>query len=224
MAWRRPARTTWSRSSCSRSSWSRCSRAALAALFSSPDEKPITSRHWAPRRPATSSPPRPASSPAPRRARRYGPPYNTHRRRPEVIGPIAPQKWAGVQHPVDSAQDFVLDPLARLPGNPRCTALARDRRAPTDQQRRWAAAYSDALGKARTATPARSPPGDYGPVAGHDRRAARHGRSGGSRQRPPVVGHVLPDGLHHAAALPRRRGPIRGRRPAPSTCTATSGG
>jgi hypothetical protein len=80
------------------------------------------------------------------------------------MGPVAPQKWADVRIPVDSANDFVVAPLSRLPGNPvAATAVARWKAATADQQVKWATAYTDAL-TAADADPAKVAPGDYGPV------------------------------------------------------------
>ncbi len=42
----------------------------------------------------------------------YGPPYNHGTGQLQSLGPISPQKWAGVWLPVDAARDLVLEPLA----------------------------------------------------------------------------------------------------------------
>ena len=137
--------------------------AGLAVLFSSPDEKSVTLKEWATTAPNDFVATAVGELAGTTTSASYGPPYNTNGDGMSM-GPIAPQKWAGVRIPVDSANDFVVGPLSRLPGNlAAAAAVARWKAATPDQQTAWATAYSDALEKV-DGDPAKVPPGDYGPV------------------------------------------------------------
>jgi hypothetical protein len=136
----------------------------LAAAFSSPDEKSITMADWATNAPndliatATGELAGTTTSAA------YGPPYNTAGDG-QLLGPLKLQKWAGVQVPVDSANDLILTPLAGVAGNTDLTdALATWKATGPDQQVAWATAYSDALTAAPDNSPDNVATGDYGPV------------------------------------------------------------
>ena len=82
----------------------------LAGMFSSPDEPQLTFQGWATSAPdnfyATAVQELAGTS----ESAGYGPPYNTAGDGLSV-GPLAPQKWFGVTHPVDPANDFVITPL-----------------------------------------------------------------------------------------------------------------
>ena len=136
---------------------------ALAAIFSSPDEKPITMARW-----ATSAPADVVATATGERAgtttsATYGPPYNHAATGQTVLG-VPLQKWGGVRIPVSSA-DLVLQPLESRPARPG-VALARRRGRAADAAQRtaWATAYSDALAAAPGGDPAKVEPGSYGPV------------------------------------------------------------
>ena len=49
----------------------------------------------------------------------YGPPYNRTAGAAQSIGPFSPEKWLGVHHPIDTANDFVSGPSRTLPNDPR---------------------------------------------------------------------------------------------------------
>lgn len=136
---------------------------ALAAVFSSPDEKPMTIASWSTADPgdftATALSELDGTSPT----AGYGPPYNTAAEG-QKLGPIALAKAAGVTHPIDTAQAFVLGPLASAPHPSQVTAALRTyTAASTTAQAAWTGAYSDALAKAN-GDPTKVAPGDYGPV------------------------------------------------------------
>ncbi len=57
----------------------------------------------------------------------YGPPYN-HNGSGQHIAFVELQKWLGVSHPIDTANDYVIDPLRSVPGNP--ALQSRDRQLP----------------------------------------------------------------------------------------------
>jgi hypothetical protein len=135
----------------------------LAAVFSSPDEKPLTIASWSTADPrdftATALSELDATSPT----AGYGPPYNTAAEG-QKLGPLALAKAAGVTHPIDTAQAFVLGPLTAAPLTAQVTAALRTyTAASTTAQTAWTGAYSDALAKANGDT-TKVAAGDYGPV------------------------------------------------------------
>jgi hypothetical protein len=133
----------------------------LSALFSSPDEKPITLASWAHADPADFTATAAAELAGTSDTAGYGPPYNTTTGASQQLGPLKLQQWLGVTQPVNAAQDFVLRPLANIPHDPALTAaLATYTAATPTQQQQWATNYANALAKA----PAAVPPGSYGPV------------------------------------------------------------
>jgi hypothetical protein len=77
------------------------------------------------------------------------------------------QSTPGVRIPIDTAKDFVLEPLSEIPANPRLKrALAAYQAAPPALQEAWTDAYEEALPKARIVRGIPVlPAGRYGPVA-----------------------------------------------------------
>ena len=139
----------------------------LAALFSSPDEKALTLKGWATASPndfvATASTELDGTS----GSASYGAPYVDIPGAGQTIGPLHLQEWAGVRIPVDSANEFVIDPLRTIPGKSLAlrAALGLWDAADPAQRVTWAAAYTDALGKAPDGDPAAVPlTAAYGPV------------------------------------------------------------
>ncbi len=136
---------------------------ALAAVFSSPDEKPMTIAAWAKADPGDFTTTALAELDGSSATAGYGPPYNTAADG-QKLGPLALARAAGVTHPIDTAQAFVVGPLASAPQSPAVTtALSTYNGASADQQTKWTNAYSDALTKAN-GDPTRVAAGDYGPV------------------------------------------------------------
>jgi len=135
---------------------------ALALVFSSPDEKPITMARWAQAAPDDVIATAAGELAGTTTSATYGPPYNHAAEGQKVLG-IPLQKWGGVRIPVNS-QDLVLQPLASLAGDPAVNqALSTWKGASAKQQQAWATAYTDALDKAG-GKPSSVPAGDYGPV------------------------------------------------------------
>ena len=135
----------------------------LAVVFSSPDEPQLTFQGWATSAPdnfyATAVQELAGTS----ESAGYGPPYNTAADGVS-IGPIAPQQWFGVTHPVDAANDFVLTPLRSQQQRADVAAALKVWDAATaDQQLSWATDYDTALTDAEGDT-AKVATGDYGPV------------------------------------------------------------
>jgi hypothetical protein len=135
----------------------------LAAVFSSPDDKPMTIASWAKADPGDFTATALAELDGSSGTAGYGPPYNTAADG-QKLGPLALAKLAGVTHPIDTAQAFVLGPLGSAPQNtPVTAALSTYNSASADQQAKWTGAYSDALTKAN-GDPTKVAAGDYGPV------------------------------------------------------------
>ncbi|WP_035805738.1 hypothetical protein [Kitasatospora mediocidica] len=139
--------------------------AGLAALFSSPDERPVTLGSWSRTASADFTATAVSELDGTSTTAQYGPPYNHTPGAGQKIGPLGLQRLAGVRIPIDTADDFVIQPLRQAPEPPAVTdALAAWSAAPANQQQAWASAYSDALGKAPNGDPAQVAPGGYGPV------------------------------------------------------------
>ena len=145
---------------------------ALAAIFSSPDEKAITMSGWAKADPDNLITTAAGELAGTTTSATYGPPYNSNADGQSVLK-VPLQKLGGVRIPIDSA-DLVLGPLSNVQGNPALTTAVATWKAATPQQRtKWATAYTDAIGTAaadgQPATGAggevaKAKPGDYGPV------------------------------------------------------------
>ncbi|MEU3334466.1 hypothetical protein [Streptomyces sp. NPDC006668] len=148
----------------------------LAAVFSSPDVKPVTLASWAQADAADFTATSVSELGGTSGTAEYGPPYNHTPGAAQKLGPVGLQSAAGVRIPVDTANDFVLDPLRSAPEPPVVTAaLATWDAAPAARHRAWTAAYSDALAKTHGGVLAR---GDYGPVPVLTARLLQLARSG----------------------------------------------
>jgi hypothetical protein len=140
----------------------------LTVLFSSPDDPPTTIQSWAQADPsdfvATSVTELAGTS----ELAEYGPPYNHTPEATQKIGPLDLQSTPGVRIPVDTAKDFVLEPLRTIPDNPRLQLAVRAyEAAPAALQEAWTGAYEGALERARypRGEAIVLPAGRYGPVA-----------------------------------------------------------
>jgi hypothetical protein len=153
---------------------------ALAALFSSPDEKQVTLAGWSRAAPSdfllTAATELDGSS----GTATYGAPYTDTPGAAQSLGPVSLQHVAGVTQRVNTAKDFVIGPLQGVPGNAILTAaLITWRSASPTQQQRWASAYDAALQKAPNNDPSRVAAGDYGPVPVLLQSLVTMARSGG---------------------------------------------
>ncbi|HET7483939.1 MAG TPA: hypothetical protein VFJ64_01030 [Solirubrobacterales bacterium] len=139
----------------------------LTILFSSPDDSPTTIQSWAQANPgdflATATTELSGTS----EIAEYGPPYNHTPDATQKIGPLDLQSAAGVRIPIDTAKDFVIDPLSEIPASTRLkAALATYEAAPPALQEAWTGAYESGLEKARIVRGVPIlPAGRYGPVA-----------------------------------------------------------
>jgi hypothetical protein len=141
----------------------------LAVLFSSPNEKPSSIAQWANQKPVDFLTAATTELDGKSGTAGYGPPYNENGEGQHAWF-LRPQKWLGVSHPINTAYDYVLEPLAveRPEVEPTLkNAVALYQAAPAKTQLGWAEAYEKALEKA-SAAPDGSvtvPAGGYGPVA-----------------------------------------------------------
>jgi hypothetical protein len=161
----------------------------LAAVFGSPDKKSITLAEWAKAAPNDFVATAVAELDYSSGTATYGAPYVDDPSAGQKIGPFPTQRWGGVRIPVDTAQDFVLRPLATVPGDQALgTALSTYQAASPQQRKAWTSAYAEALAKAPDNDPAKVASGDYGPVPVLAGRLLDLARSGG------LEGQLLTEG------------------------------
>ena len=154
---------------------------ALTIVFSSPDEKPSTLQSWSRSDPVDFVTTATTELDGSSGTGGYGPPYN-HASSGQHIAFIRLQKWLGVSHPVDTAEDFVLAPLSAIPGQPALQAAVRVyRSAPANTQTAWTSAYEKGLGKANANSDGSIsvPAGHYGPLPIMMRGLLTFAQSGG---------------------------------------------
>ncbi len=138
----------------------------LSIVFSSPDEKPLTIAQWARTDPVDFVTTATGELDGSSTTAGYGPPYNGASSGQHALF-IRPQKWFGIAHPVDTARDFVENPLRAIPADPALQrALSSYQAASAKQQTAWTDAYTKGLAKASAENGVvQLPPGNYGPVA-----------------------------------------------------------
>jgi hypothetical protein len=119
----------------------------LAAVLSSPDVPPVTVRSWVQVAPADFLATAASELNDTSLTATYGPPYNTNGTPQSEL--FSPANWPGVTQPIDAAQTFVLQPLAKTaPTDPQlAAALATYNAASSAQQDKWATNYGNAVTK-----------------------------------------------------------------------------
>ena len=139
----------------------------LTVLFSSPDEPPATIAAWSRSDPIDFTTTAVGELDGSSATANYGPPYNHASGSVQHFLLLHPQRWLGVSHNVDTARDFVINPLRSIPSDPALqAALATYQSASPKQQTAWTSAYTGALGKAKANGGSLTlPAGSYGPVA-----------------------------------------------------------
>ena len=139
----------------------------LAAIFSSPDDRPVTLAQWATAAPhdflATAASELDGTS----GVATYGPPY-THvaGAGQNILGHFSIQRIVGVRLPIQTAKAFVLEPLA-IPAQTNrrlARALTRFEHAPRARQQAWSEAFASALAKGHVVRRVLEEPQRYGPV------------------------------------------------------------
>ncbi len=154
----------------------------LAAVFGSPDEKALTIQDWARAAPNDVVATAASELSGDATSAGYGPPYNTAADGQKLLG-IPLQKWAGVTYPIDSANEFVINPLKAVQGDSELkSALGQWASATPDQQTQWAGDFVKALGDAPDNDPAKVAQGQYGPVPVISTAFARLAAAGGVEQ------------------------------------------
>ena len=154
----------------------------LAIVFSSPDKKPVTLQSWATAAPTDFLTTAVSELDGTSGTAAYGPPYTNTPDVSQKLGPVMLASIGGVRIPVNTAQDFVLGPLARQAGSEPALAVAlrRYRSESATQQSRWTTAYTNALGHVHyLANQPVIAPGTYGPVASMMTALLAQARSGG---------------------------------------------
>jgi hypothetical protein len=118
----------------------------LTVLFSSPDDKPSTIGQWSHELPADFATTAALELAEKSPTAEYGPPYNHSSASVQHFLFLHPQRWFGVSHPIDTAEDYVVKPLETIPNDPALqSALAEYKAAPEKQKKEWSAAYAAPL-------------------------------------------------------------------------------
>jgi hypothetical protein len=130
----------------------------LTILLSSPDEKSSTIGQWSRELPANFVTAATKELGGTSGTAEYGPPYN-HNSEGTQAWFLRPQKWLGVSHPIDTANDFVIKPLQTIPNNPALqSAIAEYKAAPEKQKKEWTGAYAKPLEEFETAAEEKKTP------------------------------------------------------------------
>ncbi len=123
----------------------------LTVLFSSPDEKPSTIAQWSRELPVNFVTAAAKELDSTSGTAEYGPPYN-HNGEGQHAWFLRPQKWLGVSHPINTADDFVIEPLKTIPNDPAlASAVSQYQAAPEKTQKAWGEAYAKPLEEYETA-------------------------------------------------------------------------
>ena len=123
----------------------------LTILLSSPDDKPSTIGQWSHELPVNFMTAAATQLDGTSGTATYGPPYN-HNGEGQHAAFLYPQKWLGVSHPINAAEDFVIKPLETVPNDPALqAAVAEYKAAPEKQKQAWAEAYAKPLEEYATA-------------------------------------------------------------------------
>jgi len=138
----------------------------VAAILSSPDVRPVTIAAWAQNDPVDFVTTASGELAGTTISAGYGNPYNTNGPG-QAWGPVAPQKWFGTRIPIDSANAFVIQPLAIAAQENSQLSSGLDvwQKASSDQQGKWLDSYTKALADAKVTNGAVVvADGDYGPL------------------------------------------------------------
>lgn len=123
----------------------------LTVLFSSPDDRPSTIAQWSREQPVNFVAAAAKELAGTSGTATYGPPYN-HNGRGQHAAFLYPQKWLGVSHPINTPNDFVIEPLKTVPDNPALhSAVTQYEGAPEKTRTAWAEAFAKPLEEYETA-------------------------------------------------------------------------
>ncbi len=124
----------------------------LTVLLSSPDDKPSTIAQWSQEQPADFATTAAAELAEKSATAEYGPPYNHSSGSVQHFLFLHPQRWLGVSHPINTADDYVVKPLETIPNDPALhSALVEYKAAPEKQKKEWSEAYAKPLEEYSTA-------------------------------------------------------------------------
>jgi hypothetical protein len=131
----------------------------LTVLFSSPDDKPSTIAQWSHELPANFATAAAKELAETSPTAEYGPPYNHSSGSVQHFLLLHPQRWLGVSHPIDTAEDYVIKPLETVPNDPALqSALTEYKAAPEKQKKEWSEAYAKPLEEYETAVEEKKAP------------------------------------------------------------------
>jgi len=133
----------------------------LTVFFSSPDERSSTIAQWSHELPAdfATAAAKELNETSP--TAEYGPPYNHNSHSVQHFVFLHPQRWLGVSHPINTAEDYVIKPLQTVTNDPTLqSALAEYKAAAQKQKKEWSEAYVKPLEEYSTAVEEKkTPPG-----------------------------------------------------------------
>jgi len=122
---------------------------ACAIVFSSPDDPPVTVKSWSSAAPVDFAQTAMTELDGTSATASYGPPYTDAKGVSQKLGPVSIESAVGVRIPINTAQDFVLKPLATLPDRPvLASALAEYQGASAAQKASWDSAYEKVVASA----------------------------------------------------------------------------
>jgi hypothetical protein len=122
---------------------------ALATIFGSPDDPPVTLKSWSTAQPIDFVQTAITELDGTSGSATYGPPYNLTPGAGQKLGPVSLARLAGDRLSFNSAQSFVVHPLLTLPDRPLLdSALTTYEGAPAAKQAGWTSAYEKAVAKA----------------------------------------------------------------------------
>ena len=118
--------------------------AALALVFSSPDEKAVTIKTWSNADAVDFAQTAGDELAGTSAVAGYGAPYNNNGTS-QHWGFLSPEKWVGVHIGINTTNDFVINPLSAQPAQPALTkALDQWKSASSATQASWDAAFNKA--------------------------------------------------------------------------------
>lgn len=141
----------------------------LSLLLGSPDPRPVTFQSWARTQPRDFVTTALSELDSTSESATYGPPYNIGNGSTQKLFGVCFECISGTVIPVDSARDFVINPVLAQPGSAVTKlAIARWLQATGKQQTAWTDAYTTALKHATFPADGSAPTlpaADAGPVA-----------------------------------------------------------
>ncbi|MGC1419849.1 MAG: hypothetical protein WA786_07010 [Acidimicrobiales bacterium] len=121
----------------------------LSVLFGSPDVPAITIKSWSNAAPVDFATTALSELNGTSLTASYGAPYNVQPSdASQALGPLKLEYWVGVHIPINTTNDFVVDPLKALPNQPVLDKnLAQWSKASASTRAKWVANYTKASGK-----------------------------------------------------------------------------